>query len=48
MTFESKPLRMVTFDRVTVKFDKDGLYSTEDKDKIKALKEFEGVEVVKK
>lgn len=39
---------MITFDRVTVKFDKNGIYSTDDKDKIKALKEFEGVEVVKK
>tara|TARA_B110000908_G_scaffold153714_1_gene190481 strand:+ start:847 stop:993 length:147 start_codon:yes stop_codon:yes gene_type:complete len=45
--FKSKPLSMITFGRVVVKFDKKGFYSTKDEDKIKAIKEFTEAEEVK-
>ena len=38
---------MITFSRVVVKFDKKGFYSTKDKDKIEAIKEFTEAEEVK-
>lgn len=37
---------MITFGRGVVKFDEEGLYKTDDKDKIKAIKKFDGVEEV--
>ena len=47
MVFEFKAGVAITFGRSTVRFDKDGLYSTGKEHEIEGLKSFEGVEEVK-
>ena len=47
MVFEFKAGAAITFGRSTVRFDKDGLYSTDKVREIEGLKSFEGVEEVK-
>lgn len=48
MLFKSTPLKMITFGRGVVRFDKEGFYNTDDKDKIEEIKKFDGVDEVKK
>ena len=47
MVFKFKAGAIITFGRSTVKFDSDGLYSTDRDHEIEGLKSFEGVEEVK-